>query len=207
MKVVPSGEFMMGCGLADEPCLDEEWADRTQGVRQGRVSVESFFLAETETTWDLYQLCIDDGTCAHNSGDGGDNGWGKSSRPVIEVSWNEITGSFLPWLKMKTGRSYRLPTEAEWEYAARAGSAARYSWGPHIDCSRARYGYASGECGSQLATDPVKRFPPNAFGIYDMHGNVWEFVSDCWNGPPSPGIMNRVSVIRRSKIASVGGQC
>ena len=80
-KVVPSGEFMMGCGLADELCLDEEWADRTQGVRQGRVSVESFFLAETETTWDLYQLCIDNGTCADNSGDGEDNGWGKSSRP------------------------------------------------------------------------------------------------------------------------------
>lgn len=195
MKDIPGGEFMMGCGTADEPCLDEEWADRAQGLRQRSVAVESFFMAETETTWTLYQLCIDEEACADNSADGGDNGWGKGSRPVIEISWDEITGSFLPWLNAKTGRTYRLPTEAEWEYAARAVSATRYSWGADIDCSRARYGYASQECGRQLATDPVKSYSPNTFGLYDVHGNVWEYVADCWEGPLSPG------------IAPVAGQC
>jgi formylglycine-generating enzyme required for sulfatase activity len=187
LKAIPGGPFMMGCGLQEEPCRRDEWGERRRRLRQVRVSVAPFYLAETETTWALYQRCIDAGACPDNRGDGGDNGWGAGSRPVIEVSWNEITGAFLPWLNGKTGKRYRLPTEAEWEYAARAGSIGRYSWGSRIDCGKARYGYSSGECGRQMGTAPVRSFPPNELGLYDMYGNVWEFVADCWDGPPSPG--------------------
>jgi formylglycine-generating enzyme required for sulfatase activity len=187
MKAIPGGVFMMGCGLNDEPCEDFEWVNKKQQVRQRSVATNSFFMAETETTWALYQLCIDAGSCPDNTADGGDNAWGKDSRPVIEVSWNEITGAFLPWLQRRTSKNYRLPTEAEWEYAARAGSISRYAWGADIDCQRARFGYSSGDCGKLFRTDPVKMYAPNAFGLYDVHGNVWEFVADCWNGEPSPG--------------------
>jgi len=180
MKAIPAGTFMMGCGSEDEPCSDEEWVDKSKGIKQLQVTVESFYLAETEATWSLYQQCIEDDGCPNNDSDGGDNGWGKGNRPVIEVSWNDVTQKFIPWLNRKTKKNYRLPTEVEWAYAARAGTTTKYSWGNNIECSKARYGYVSGECGKQLSTDPVKSFQPNAFGLYDMHGNVWEYVQDCW---------------------------
>jgi len=181
MKAIPGGSFLMGCGEADEPCADTEWADKAAGLRQRTVDMEPFFLAETETTWALYQTCIDAGVCRDNTEDGAGNGWGKGERPAIEVSWNDVVDVFLPWINGETGQVYRLPTEAEWEYAARAGSATRYAWGNEMTCLDARYGYVSEACGAQAATDPVKSFRPNAFGLYDMHGNVWEFVQDCWS--------------------------
>ncbi|MEL6772591.1 MAG: formylglycine-generating enzyme family protein [Bacteroidota bacterium] len=180
MKAIPAGTFQQGCGEADEPCIEEEWVDYEAGIRQQSVSVDAFYLAETETTWALYQRCIDAGACPDNTADGGDNGWGKGTRPAIEMSWNDITTAFLPWLNRETGRSYRLPTEAEWAYAARAGTTTPYPWGDEADCSRARYGFITEDCGRPTSTVPVKSYPPNAFGLYDMHGNVWEFVSDCW---------------------------
>ncbi|MEM6782804.1 MAG: SUMF1/EgtB/PvdO family nonheme iron enzyme [Bacteroidota bacterium] len=180
MKAIPAGSFQQGCGEADEPCADAEWVDKDAGVRQRTVPVAAFYLAETETTWALYQRCIDAGACLDNAEDGGDNGWGKGQRPVIEVSWDDIATAFLPWLNRETGRSYRLPTEAEWAYAARAGTTTRYAWGDEADCAKARFGFMSGECGRPTSTVPVKSYPPNAFGLYDMHGNVWEYVAACW---------------------------
>lgn len=180
MKEIPSGGFMMDDVLTDKPLGFERSINQSQEIEQWEILMDSFYMAETETTWELYQLCIDEGACGYNEADGGDNGWGKATRPVIEISRDEVTEMFIPWLNSKTGKNYRLPTEAEWEYAARAGSTTRYSWGDEIDCSQARYGYASNECGGQLGTDPVKSYPPNAFGLYDMHGNVWEMVADCW---------------------------
>lgn len=181
MKAIPAGTYLIGCGEADEPCAATDWIDKARGQRQKEVTVKAFFMAETETTWALYQKCIDSGNCLSNEQDGGDNGWGKGERPVIEVSWNDVTRSFIPWLNKETGKNYRLPTEEEWEYAARAGTTTAYSWGDKIDCSKARYGFVSNECGKQLSTDPVKSYKPNGFGLYDMHGNVWEFVQDCWD--------------------------
>jgi len=179
MKAIPGGTFMMGCGLHEEPCAIAEWADKANDQRKREVTVAPFYLAETETTWALYQQCIDSGVCEDNAFDGGDNGWGKGQRPVIEVSWDEFTSVFLPWLNAQTGAAYRLPTEAEWAYAARAGTDTRFSWGDTIDCSNAKFGYMAQMCGPP-STMPVKSYAPNAFGLYDMHGNVWEFVSDCW---------------------------
>ncbi|MEM8557567.1 MAG: SUMF1/EgtB/PvdO family nonheme iron enzyme [Bacteroidota bacterium] len=187
MKALPAGSFLQGCGEADEPCAAEEWVDHDAGIRQRTMTVDAFYLAETETTWALYQRCIEAGACPDNTADGGDNGWGKGTRPVIEVSWDDITTAFLPWLNRETGGRYRLPTEAEWAYAARAGTTTRYAWGDEADCSMARYGFMSEDCGRLDSTAPVKSYPPNAFGLYDMHGNVWEYVADCWQpGYPAP---------------------
>ncbi len=98
--------------------------------------------------------------------------------------------SFIDWLNEKTGGNYRLPTEAEWEYAARAGSKTRYSWGNDLGSNRANCD--NDDCGDSWdTTAPVGSFPANAWGLHDMHGNVWEWVQDCWNdsykGAPKDG--------------------
>ncbi len=100
-------------------------------------------------------------------------------QPVVCVSWNDAQ-AFIDWLNDKTGGNYRLPSEAEWEYAARAGSTTEYSWGDDIGKNRAN----CDGCGSQWDNDrtaPVGSFSANAWGLHDMHGNVWEWVQDCWN--------------------------
>jgi formylglycine-generating enzyme required for sulfatase activity len=100
--------------------------------------------------------------------------------PVEKVSWDDIQ-IFIQKLNQRTGQYYRLPTEAEWEYAARTGSSTKYSWGNSINCSQARYGYYTDECGKQKSPDPVGSYTPNDFGLFDMHGNVWEWVQDCYH--------------------------
>jgi formylglycine-generating enzyme required for sulfatase activity len=99
------------------------------------------------------------------------------------VSWQNVTDEYLPWLSRKTGKSYRLLSEAEWEYAARAGTKTRYSFGHTIGKDQANY--------SGIGTVAVGSRPPNAFGLHDMHGNANEWVQDCWNrdyaGAPSDG--------------------
>ena len=95
-------------------------------------------------------------------------------RPVINVDWEDAK-SFVAWLSVQTGQSYRLLSEAEWEYACRAGTTTRYWWGDEITPENANYGRNVGK------TTEVGRYPANPFGLYDMHGNVWEWVEDCWN--------------------------
>ena len=126
----------------------------------------------------------------------------------------EDAKAYATWLSAQTGKTYRLPSEAEWEYAARAGTSTRYSWGDSIGCHQARYGRrpqirisdegklvvegeglvvaSSGECSNTMdGTVAVGSFEPNAFGLYDLHGNVWEWVEDCWHdsyeGAPTDG--------------------
>lgn len=109
----------------------------------------------------------------------------EDDHPVVCVSWNDAQ-DYVRWLSQRTGHRYRLPTEAEWEYAARAGSASAYPWGDAASHERANYG--SDECCSELAagrdrwlhTSPVGSFAPNAFGLFDMHGNAWQWVQDCY---------------------------
>ncbi|MGD8619280.1 MAG: formylglycine-generating enzyme family protein, partial [Gammaproteobacteria bacterium] len=107
-----------------------------------------------------------------------DEDWGRASRPVINVTWKDAL-AYTEWLSRKSGRSYRLPTEAEWEYAARAGGASRFWWddteaGIHANCFN---------CGSEWdnrQTAPVGSFPANRFGLHDMAGNVQEWTLDCY---------------------------
>lgn len=123
--------------------------------------------------------------------------------PVIKVSWDDIQ-EYLDRLNRKLGlsgnKAYRLLSEAEWEYVARAGSTTKYSWGNRISHENANYGYEVCCDGlirghdQWLKTSPVGSFAPNAWGLYDVHGNVWEWVGDCWNdsydNTPSDGSVN-----------------
>ena len=169
MVSIPAGSFDMGdlSGNGDE--YDEEPVHR--------VTVPAFRLGKYEVTFAQWDACVADGSCNGYSPD--EEGWGRGNRPVINVSWDDIQ-SFIVWLNDETGGNYRLPTEAEWEYAARAGSVTEYSWGDDIGKNRAN----CDGCGSRWdagRTAPAGSFPANAWGLYDMHGNVYEWLQDCWN--------------------------
>ena len=168
MAVIPGGSFRMGC-VSGQDCFDSEHPVHT-------VRVESFELSKYEVTFEEY----DRFTAATDRKPADDLGRGRGRRPVVNVSW-EDTVAYTRWLSEQTGERYRLPSEAEWEYAARAGSVTAYSWGNEIGRNRAN----CDGCGSQWdngQTAPVGSFGPNGWGLHDMHGNVWEWVQDCWNG-------------------------
>ena len=177
MVVVPSGEFMMG-----SPDTEKD-RDKDEGPQRKVTIARPFLVSKYEVTFAEWDACYDAGGCSYQPGD---QGWGRGKRPVIDVSWYDIQ-QYLKWLSTKTGMTYRLLTEAEWEYAARGITDAskphpRYSWGDDIkldgnamaNCER---------CGSQWdskQTALVGSFKPNDFGLYDMHGNVSEWVQDCY---------------------------
>lgn len=185
MLSIPGGVFLMGA---------KGYSKHEQPVHE--VFIGPFQLGETEVTWQQYRLCIDAGFCSHKMAD---EGLGRSEHPVINVSWYNVQ-TYITWLNKQTGRDFRLPTEAEWEYAARAGTLSNYYWGDDIG-----FGNANCDgCGSQWddkQTAPVASFSANAFGLFDMHGNVWEWVQDCWNdnyeGAPSDGTAWQVEGCRR----------
>ena len=102
-----------------------------------------------------------------------DASFGRGNRPVINVNWHDAV-AYCEWLSAQTGRSFDLPTEDQWEYACRAGTTTAYNWGDEWDRAKANGDNAVGK------TTPVGSYPPNAFGLYDMHGNVWEWMKDKW---------------------------
>ena len=104
----------------------------------------------------------------------GDEGWGRGRRPVINVSWHDAQ-AYVRWLSEITSQTYRLLSEAEWEYAARAGTTTKYWWGDEISSDKANYGGGHGK------TTPVGSYAANPWKLFDVHGNVWEWVEDCWN--------------------------
>ena len=172
MVVIPAGRFRMGCLSNDDACFSIE-----KPVHEVRIP-GAFALSTHEVTFAQWDACVAGGGCGGHRP--GDRGWGRGDRPVINVSWEDAQ-SYVTWLSRETGESYRLPSEAEWEYTARAETATKYSWGNEIGVNRAN----CDGCGSRWddqQTGPVGSFVPNGFGLYDMHGNVWEWVEDCWNG-------------------------
>ncbi len=185
MVVIPGGRFLMGSPQSEVVRDDNE-------VPQHNVQIQSFALGKTEVTFDAYDRFAQ----VTRRKVPNDNGWGRGKRPVINVSWWDAL-AYAEWLSEQTGKDYRLPTEAEWEYAARSGSTTRYPWGDEASHEKANYGTdhcCSGfvEGADQwLKTAPVESFPVNAFELHDMHGNVWEWAEDCWHdnyqGAPANG--------------------
>ena len=180
MVVVQEGSYMMG-SPPDEP---GRWKD--EGPRHQVTIGRPFAVGRYEVTFAEWDACRRAGGCAHAAGD---EGWGRESRPVINVSWEDAR-EYVGWLSEKTGRSYRLLGESEWEYAARAGTDTPYYWGAEAGEGRANCGRCGGRWGG-AQTAPAGSFPPNGFGLFDMSGNVWEWVEDCghpdYTGAPSDG--------------------
>lgn len=178
-----SNNFHMGCSISSE-CVEENQPIRT-------VVVKPFSISRYEVSFELFdQFCEEVGHPRPR-----DFGWGRGQHPVVDVTWYDVT-VFIDWLNKKAdeegaNKKFRLPTEAEWEYAARANSHERFSWGVEADSKFAngdqQYGWP--DDGFVNGTAPIASFEPNIFGLYDMAGNVAEWVSDCWhdnyNGAPT----------------------
>lgn len=167
MVVVPPGEVLMGSPESESHRSVDE------GPQIAVTIPRAFAMGRFEITFEEWDACVADGGCGRYQPT--DYGWGRGRRPVIFVDTHDIA-AYLAWLSRKTGHAYRLPSEAEWEYAARAGSSTSYPWGEAFESAAVSHGYR---------TMPVGSFPPNAFGLYDMIGNVWEWVGACWQDRPN----------------------
>ena len=170
MQHISAGKFLMGSASNEkERGMNES--------PQHEVTVNSFYIGTYEVTFKEMDACVDEGGCSHRSTD---YDWGRDSQPIVDVSWDD-TQEFIAWINQKTDENYRLPSEAEWEYAARAGTTTTFWWGNTAE----QQGHANCvNCGSSWDDKqpaPIGSFPPNNFGLYDTAGNVWEWVQDCWH--------------------------
>jgi formylglycine-generating enzyme required for sulfatase activity len=240
--LIKAGEFMMGSDENDPDAFDDEFVDKAAGRKEKhRVRItRPFYLGVTEVTRGQFRRFVNDtnyptGDKANAGGWG--YGWNEEKRsfehkpqytwqnagfeqtdehPVVNVSWHDAV-AFAQWLSRKEGRSYRLPTEAEWEYACRARTTTRFSHGDNVEglpvaanmadaAAKEKYPdwtWAIAARDGYVYTAPVGRFQPNAFGLYDMHGNVREWCSDGYSAdyykrspvddpPGASGVSNRV---------------
>ena len=194
MVVIPAGTFVMG-SPESEALRDPDETQHTVTFRH------AFAISKYPITWDEWEACARDSVCAGRDVDvslrTGLDGkpiqnyvdHGRGNRPVVGVSWYDAL-VFAGWLNKKSGKDdYRLVSEAEFEYAARAGTTTAYPWGETPDHNFANFGKIDGtSLGGEAngrdvwidTTSPVGSFPPNAFGLYDMHGNVYQWVADCY---------------------------
>jgi predicted outer membrane repeat protein len=185
MVVIPTGTFIQGASEGEPESQNTERPQR-------EVNVPAFAMGQTAVTFAEWDACVADGGCTHVPND---SGWGRGNRPVIDVSWYDAQ-EYVTWLSNKTGHDYRLPSESEWEYAARAGTTGRFNTGDCITTDQANFhgNFPAQGCPSGILrnqTLPVASFVPNGFGLYDTHGNAREWVQDCWNpdyvGAPTNG--------------------
>jgi formylglycine-generating enzyme required for sulfatase activity len=172
MTVIPAGEFTMGAPAAE-----------LGGEVQHRVRLEApFAVSKFEITFAEWDACVAAGGCRGYRP--GDEGWGRGGSPAMNISWEDAK-AYAAWLSARTGKTYRLLSEAEWEYAARAGTVAAYPYADGLSPTKANYDASTDGSGpsdvNRQRTVPVGSFLPNAFGLYDMQGNVSEWVEDCWN--------------------------
>ena len=185
MVVVPAGSFTMGSPSS------EAGRNSNEG-RQREVTIGAkFAVGVYEVTFDEWDACVSGGGCGGHDPD--DQGWGRGGRPVIDVSWDDAK-AYASWLSRETGESYRLLSEAEWEYVARAGTGTarywgasasgqcRYANGADLTAKRHESSWTVADCDDgHYRTAPVGSFEPNGFGLHDVLGNVWEWVEDCWH--------------------------
>ena len=181
MVVVPAGSFMMGSPPTEKDRDDSE--DPQHIVTIGK----PFAVAKFALTFDEWDTCVAYGDCPQGISD---NGWGRGQQPVINVTWDDAQ-RYVAWLSSMTGKPYRLLTEAEYEYATRAGTQTAYPWGDDIGKNNANC-IGCGSKWDRRQAAPVGSFKPNAFGLYDMVGNVFEWVEDCvhnnYDGAPTDGL-------------------
>jgi formylglycine-generating enzyme required for sulfatase activity len=166
MTVIPSGKFIMG---SPENELDR---NVSEGPLHEVTIAKPFAVSKLEVTFEEWDACVAAAACPRVP-----DVWGRGRMPAINVSWVK---QYVGWLSHLTGKEYRFLTEAEWEYAARATANTRYSWGDDLGMGNAN----CDGCGSQWdlqQSAPVGSFRPNRWGLYDMHGNVWEWVEDSWH--------------------------
>ena len=177
MVVIPSGKFLMGSP-------PHEAARDNDEEPQHEVTIpHRFAIGRYAVTFDEWDSAVTSCGVSHSPED---EGWGRGPRPVINVSWGDAQ-AFVQWLTRKTGRFYRLPSEAEWEYACRAGTKSPFWWGSSITPDQANYngnytyegGGSKGE--NREKTLPVHSFEPNPWGLYQVHGNVYEWCEDRWH--------------------------
>ena len=180
MVVLPAGSFIMGSPATEQGHQPSE-------EPQHQVTIAKLFaVSKFALTFDEWDTCVNYGDCPQGVTD---SGWGHGQQPVINVTWGDAQ-HYVAWLSKMTGKTYRLLTEAEYEYAARAGATTTYPWGDDIGNGNSN---CKG-CGSRwdnTQTAPVGSFAANAFGLFDMVGNVWGWVEDCVNnnydGAPTDG--------------------
>ncbi len=161
MVTIPAGSFQMGS-------IKDKYAQPVRTV----TFIKPFMLGGSPVTFAEYDLFVG----ATGQRNPGDEGWGRGKRPVINVSWDDAI-AYSQWLSAETGKRYRLPSEAEWEYAARAGTTGDYYWDDRDNAED----FAWFDINSKGKSHPVGEKQPSSFGLYDMSGNVGEWVQDCWH--------------------------
>jgi formylglycine-generating enzyme required for sulfatase activity len=186
MVVVPPGSFAMGSPASEEGRITDE-------SPQHSVTISSpLAVGRFAVTFDEWDACVADGGC---NGYKPTDYWGRGRQPVINVSWDDAK-AYVAWLSRKTGKTYRLLSEAEREYVTRAGTTTPFWWGASMSVTQAngdgRTPYAGGPIGEyRQKTVPVDSFQPNPWGLYQVHGNVYDWVEDCWHnnyaGAPTDG--------------------
>jgi formylglycine-generating enzyme required for sulfatase activity len=179
MIVIPADSFTMGSPTTEKDRFANE------GPQHLVTIAKPFAVSKFEVTFADWDACVSVRGCPQV----GDSKFGRGPNPVINVSWEEAQ-QYGAWLSKMTGKPYRLLTEAEWEYAARARTQTAYFWGDEIGKDNANCTACGGRWDGRQ-TSPVGSFAPNAFGLYDMAGNVWEYVQDCYHrdydGAPTDG--------------------
>lgn len=172
---IPSGRYHIGPAPDDIPRDRDEFAERVVAISS------SLAIGRKPVTFDQWDAYRQDKQLAYSPSD---MGWGRSQRPVINVSWCDVQ-DYLKWLSDKIGAICRLPTETEWEIAARAGTRTRYWWGQVPDRAFANYltkrTSRSDHPPPARRTEPVGSYPANAWGLHDSLGTVWEWCADCWH--------------------------
>jgi formylglycine-generating enzyme required for sulfatase activity len=195
MVVVPAGSFLMGSSAGEIGALVKEYKNdhyKSEGPQRRVTVARPFAVGKFEVTFTEWDACVAAGGCNRKPADAGR---GRGRRPVINVSWGDAK-EYVAWLSRTAGKRYRLLSEAEWEYVARAGTTTPFSTGRMITTDQANfdgnYTYGGSPKGAyRHFTVEVGSFRPNAWGLYDAHGNVWEWVEDCYtdrySGAPTDG--------------------